>query len=163
MNLLAIDPGKITGISTWQGSERTALTRTGVGVIPGGIDGFLEWELDWGEENDNFLADYYDVVVIEGYRMDNRVQADRDGNALQIIGAVKAMFNDKRAGQLVIQPNTMKKLVGDDFLKAWNFWVTGGDVGWEDGRDCNDSMLHALAWAKQYHLPSQILYWHGNE
>ena len=53
-----------------------------------------------------------------------------------------------------------KSLVGDDFLKEHDLWLTGKDVDHEDARDANDAMLHLFAHAKRIrHMPTLEAYW----
>jgi hypothetical protein len=131
--LLSIDPGKVTGWSLWTWSKTQPLERVKYGVIPGGVYGFIEW---WRR-----IEPEPDEIVFERFFLGDDFVNDRTMQASLIEGALLARV-DKRA-------------VPDRVLKVHGLWLTGTEVDWEDGRDVNDTQIHALAWAKrQEHEPT---------
>ena len=119
-------------------------------LVQGGIEGFDEWFSNTFWDDDRFTRD--DVMVCEEFIQDGRTPKV-DTNALLIQGYLIGAwgFNDVKW-----QRNAMKNAkTGDALLKQHGLWLTGKQVGWKDGRDVNDSQLHALAWAKNNHAPSQ--------
>lgn len=157
--LLAIDPGYATGISMWFVPNDAPIERKGFLLISGGADAFIDWLLfdDLLDEFDDVVDQ--NIVVVEKYVDDGRTS--HDPNALEIQGFLKG-FDRAQGNQadkvwdFYWQRNSMKNTKnGDKLLKQHGYWLTGKQVGWKDGRDVNDSQLHALAWAKNNHRPSQ--------
>lgn len=143
--LLAIDPGKATGWSLWAYDSALALTRRDLGVIPGGVHGFILW---WRE-----LPHCIDEIVFETFRLGDDFVNDRTMQASQIEGALLALVPPEFP--IWWQRRSDKRAVPDHVLKRHGLWITGSAVDWEDGRDVNDSQIHALAWAKrQEHEPT---------
>lgn len=152
--LLAFDPGGATGWSLWLLDEDNPLQRVEYGLIQGGEDGFL----DWAEQHLGQLRP--DIIVCERFNPDLGTGDGRKSYEPMLIqGALKAICRALGI-EVIWQDIGMKSLCRDDVLKRSGLWVEGSDVGWEDGRDVNDSAIHALAWAKvSDHEPSVRCYW----
>jgi hypothetical protein len=147
--LLALDPGKTTGMSIWQYDAETPLTKIGHGQIEGGVEGFLEYFYPSG------MHMPWDVIVSESFVLDGRTP-NPDITPLKIEGVLEA--HAFRTGcQLRFQRNNFKAHVDDNKLKEHNFYVKGMPHS-------NDSMRHALAWAKtSYHRPTLDTYFKVEE
>jgi hypothetical protein len=143
--LLSLDPGKVTGWSLWTWDHVNALERVKYGVIPEGIYGFIAW---WHRTNPRV-----DAIVFERFFLGDDFVNDRTMQASLIEGALLALVPP--AFPTYFQRRVDKRAVPDHVLKQHGLWLTGTQVGWEDGRDVNDSQIHALAWAKrQEHEPT---------
>ena len=151
--LLSIDPGLATGISLWRVPSNEPLERVDYWLVKDGLRGFMSWVYD------HFL-DGFSFVVLEEFIQDGRTPRV-DTNALEIQGYLKgtSQFLWPENQKLYLHRNSRKTTVGDKLLKQHGFWLTGRDVAWTDGRDVNDSQLHALAWAKDNHAPSREYFW----
>ena len=168
--VMAIDPGVATGIAIGRHSDTMPMEVIFNGIIPDGVVGFSQWLHDTNDaksiiENDcsyNFPEEYEELdyhleVVCEDFKL-------RGGNfspdltPLRIEGVVIDHF-----GSVVTwQAPADKKMVGDKFLKAYGFWVTGADVDHEDGRDANDAMLHLFVRAmRTRHMATLKTYFKG--
>jgi hypothetical protein len=147
--LLAIDPGFATGISLWRVPEDEPIERESYWLVPGGINGFLEW----------YLLAYpdFDFLVAEEFIQDGRTPRV-DVNALEIQGWLKG-WDKMNDWEIFWQRNAMKRHAPDKLLKQHGFYVTGKQVAWIDGKDVNDSFRHALAWAKINHRPTLEFIW----
>lgn len=127
--LLALDPGKTTGASTWTYGIEQPLTLEWYGQIEDGIDGVI-----------NFLyGKSFDVIVSESFVIDGRTP-NPDITPLRIEGVLEyhCYLNEK---QLRFQRNNFKKHVSDELLKHHALYVPGMP-------HANDSMRHALAYMK---------------
>lgn len=164
---LAIDPGKATGVAIGRVTETEPLEIIYTAIIPFGVKGFIEWlqatnegrhitEMDcmknFPESYSNI--DYHLDVICETFRL--RGGGNPDLEPLRIEGVLIDRF-----GSVVHwQDPSDKSLVGDDFLRNNNFWVTGKQVGHTDGRDANDALLHLFARTlKMKHYPTLDAYW----
>lgn len=146
--LLSIDPGWATGVSLWTVPDDEPIERQAYWLVVGGPEGFNEW---W--RND---GPWVDLVICEEFIQDGRTPKV-DTNALQIEGYLMGVWGIDR---VIWQRNAMKNTkTGDVLLKQHGLFLTGKLVHWKDGRDVNDSQLHALAWAKNNHRPSQEFFW----
>lgn len=144
--LLAIDPGWATGISVWRVPEDEPIEREAYWLVKGGPSGFDEWWTEVFWDDDRF------EIVCEQFIQDGR-SPKVDPNALQIEGYLMGVWG---IDEVIWQRNSMKNTKsGDKLLKQHGYWLKGSEVNWKDGRDVNDSQLHALAWAKNNHAPSQ--------
>jgi hypothetical protein len=145
--LLAIDPGKATGVSLWNYEPDAPFERINYWLVQNGSKGFR----DWFREADFGVA----VIVCESFKPDGRTKAP-DLNPVRVETVLEVLWGD----DVIFQPNTMKTNVPDALLKKHGLWVTGADVDWVDGRDVNDSQIHALAYAKSiHHVPTIRKYW----
>ena len=144
-SLIAIDPGKSTGIIEGTYSENQPLEIMSKTVTHNGIQGFAEWYWEgvpfWSHEP---------IWIVEDFTLRGSNDFVADLSGVEIIGFLKGM-----AIPVHWQSRTLKHLVPDLVLKHNGYWFTGKDVGHTDGRDCNDAAIHALAWlAKQKHEPT---------
>lgn len=139
--LLALDPGKTTGMSIWGYDAETPLTLIGSGQIELGVDGFLEYlypsdgkQMRW------------DVIVSESFVLDGRTP-NPDVTPLKIEGILQAHAH--RTGCLIrFQRNNFKSHVSNESLKRFGLYVPGKP-------HAMDSMRHALAFAKTtHHMPT---------
>lgn len=152
--ILVFDPGEVTGWSLWNFASEYPLQRLEFGVIPGGVDGFL----DWLEEHLGILA--VSIVICEWF---NPALGTGGGfknyEAMEIQGALRGACR-ALAIDLVKQQVDMKAECTDDALKRAGLWIENAEVEWEDARDVNDTQRHALAFAKsQDHEPTIRAIW----
>lgn len=150
-HILAIDPGVATGITLGWFNEYHPFERTGFWCVKGGLDGFLSW-YHGTAPNEAYMARW----VAERFVLrDNDFIANTE--PLRIEGAMEALGLHP-----TYQLRTDKALVKDEVLKARGLWVTGKMCGHTDGRDVNDSAIHALAHLKKLkHKPTLLHYWGG--
>lgn len=146
MRLLAIDPGMATGWSCWEVAEHKAMWRVEYGLIPAGVDGFIEWF-----RGNRWRADR---IAFERFVLGGDVDYP-NLEPLKIEGALRAMWD----GPVDWHLRSDKRHVTDKQLREWGFWVTGSQVDWTDGRDVNDAAIHALTWGKWNHLPTLEHFW----
>jgi hypothetical protein len=148
--LLALDPGKTTGMSIWMYDAETPLELAGYGQIEGGVEGFLEYLYP---QDRRYMP--WDVIVSESFVLDGRTP-NPDITPLKIEGILEAHAH--RTGTLVrFQRNNFKAHVDNDKLKEFGFYVKGKP-------HAMDSMRHALAWAKtSYHRPTLDAYFKVEE
>lgn len=153
--LLAIDPGKATGwaVLNYDCGEPANLVEAW--TTHDGIEGFSDmyWNTRDHANGAELLSDTFDDVVCEGFVLRNNGFVPAL-NAVEIIGFLKGM------GESVNwQLRTDKALVPDRILKEHGLWQTGKMVGHTDGRDCNDAIIHGLAYLfKTRHVPTIAKY-----
>jgi hypothetical protein len=166
--VMAIDPGKATGVAIGRYSIQDPIEVIFTGIIRGGTYGFAEWLFNTRDaktiiDNDcsyNFpdeydSLDYHLDVVCENFK-------PRGGNfipdlePLRIEGIIMDHF-----GNIVNWHSPAdKSMVGDDFLKKHGLWLTGKDVDHDDARDANDATIHLFAHAMRIrHIPTLEAYW----
>ena len=147
--LLALDPGKTTGVSIWQYDADTPLTHIGHGQIPDGVYGFIDYFYPQG------MAQPFDVIVSEQFILDGRTP-NPDITPLHIEGVL--LGHQERTGKQVrFQRNNFKKHISDEFLKEHNFY-------WPGSPHAMDSARHALAYMKtSYHAPTLNTYFKVEE
>lgn len=147
--LVSVDPGLATGVTLGSYDDIHAWERIDFWLIKNGLDGFLDW--------------YHGVAPDRAYSAcwvsERFILRDNDFIAntepLRIEGAMIALGLDP-----IFQQRTDKALCKDEVLKRHKLWVTGKQCGHTDGRDVNDSCIHALARMKKLkHLPSLERYW----
>lgn len=148
--LLALDPGKTTGMSIWMYDAETPLELAGYGQIDGGVDGFLEYLYP---TNGKFMV--WDVIVSESFVLDGRTP-NPDVTPLHIEGILEAHAH--RTGcQLRFQRNNFKSHVSNESLKRLGLYVPGKP-------HAMDSMRHALAFMKTtMHRPTLEAYFKVEE
>lgn len=166
--VMAVDPGRATGVAIGRYSVNMPVEVIYTGIIPGGTTGFAEWlhqtnDGKYVAETDcsyNFPENYGDLdwhldVVSETFKhRANKFVPDTE--PLRIEGVLIDHFGST----MVWQTPADKTLVGDDFLKTNDLWVTGKDVDHTDGRDANDAMIHLFVYMmRQRHLPTLEAYW----
>lgn len=154
--LLAFDLGEANGWSYWTLSSTTPITRLDYGLVPGGLNGLLDWlEVHLSPLNPSY-------VVCEKFETDGR-----PGSIVGVPGegAVAALARVQLGIEVDWQTNVYKRQVSDDDLRAAGLWLTAKADGipWKDADDVNDSQRHALAWAKtRDHQPTIAAYWPDN-
>lgn len=144
-SLIAIDPGKATGIIIGSYSETEPLKIMSNWVTHNGIKEFAQWY--WGE---SLFWSHMAEWIVEDFTLRGSNDFVADLSGVEIIGFLKGIYL-----QVHWQSRTLKHLVPDSVLKHNGYWTTGKAVGHTDGRDVNDATIHALAWlAKQKHEPT---------
>ena len=133
-HLLALDPGRTTGMSIWQYDAETPLTLVGSGQIENGVEGFLEYLYP-----DPIKYMNWDVIVSESFVLDGRTP-NPDVTPLHIEGILESHAH--RTGCLLrFQRNNFKAHVDNDLLKKFGLYIPGKP-------HAMDSMRHALAYMK---------------
>lgn len=148
--ILALDPGKTTGWSTWRMMPFEPIEHLDHGMVPGGVEGFIQWVhgMEWTEE---FRKSRALRVVSETFVLDGRTRKP-DVTPLKIEGALSVLFPG-----WVGQRNTFKSHAPDELLKAHGLWWKGA------GHD-RDSARHAIAYAKaRKHIPTIRHFWPPRE
>lgn len=166
--VMAVDPGKATGVAFGRYSITMPMEVIFTGIIGGGTYGFAEWLHNTHDgrtiiENDcsyNFPENYDDLdyhmdVVCENFKLRGGNFAP-DVEPLRIEGVIMDHF-----GSVINwQAPADKSMIGDDFLKKHDLWLTGKDVDHEDARDANDAMIHLFVHAMRIrHMPTLETYW----
>ena len=149
-HILALDPGKTTGMSIWEYDAETPLSYVGHGQISGGVDGFIEYLYPV-----NVLPRQWDVIVSESFVLDGRTP-NPDVTPLKIEGVLESHAH--RTGTLIrFQRNNFKKHVDNDLLKKH-------DLYWPGYPHAMDSARHALAYMKtSMHLPTLNRYFNDDD
>lgn len=166
--VMAVDPGKATGVAFGRYSITMPMEVIFTGIIGGGTYGFAEWLHNTHDgrtiiENDcsyNFPENYDDLdyhmdVVCENFKLRGGNFAP-DVEPLRIEGVIMDHF-----GSVINwQAPADKSMIGDDFLKKHDLWLTGKDVDHEDARDANDAMIHLFVHVMRIrHIPTLEAYW----
>jgi hypothetical protein len=164
--VLAVDPGQATGVAIGRYTDELPLKVIFTGIINGGTYGFSKWlddTNDCGSIIDKHMCDNALSPIGAELRVVSENFKLRGGNfapdlePLRIEGVLIDHFWDT---SLSWQAPADKGLVGDEFLKRHNLWLTGKDVDHTDGRDANDALLHLFAFAmKTKHRPTLEAYW----
>ena len=151
-DILAIDPGLINGVAygTYSDTEPFVL-KDFFAVDFDGLD-----EIIW-----NGMHPWYDKLIIERFIPQSGAEytlAEDDLAAVETIGMLKhGLVHD--SSEVYWQTRSDKWDVPDRILKDNGFWKTGSDVGWTDGRDVNDAIIHILHYLKSInHLPTLRAY-----
>lgn len=166
--VMAVDPGRATGVAIGRYSVSMPVEVIYTGIIPGGTLGFCEWLHDTQDgkyvvENDcsyNFPDHWGDLewhldYVCETFKPRGGNFAP-DSEPLRIEGVMMDHFGNN----VIWHTPADKSLIGDDFLKEHQLWVTGKEVGHTDGRDANDAIIHLFVhMMRQRHLPTLEAYW----
>lgn len=166
IRLLAIDPGKNTGIALGTFADDQPFELLTRWQVHGGVEGFRQW---WKEERPD-----YDVLVVEKFVLArNDFQADL--TPVFIEGALCMDLEPQEWRKVVWQQRTQKALltgyppeaktkaqrqrVRFNFLKEFGLHAKG-----TDNDDSNDAITHALVYLKkQRHLPTLREYWPPRE
>jgi hypothetical protein len=137
--LLALDPGKTTGMSWWYYDDTSHLALLRYEQIKGGLDGVID-ELISKSPN------LYNFIVCESFKLDGRTP-NPDVTPLQIEGVLS--YCSKFYGiPVVYQANNMKAHATDEFLKKHDLWFKGAP-------HATDSARHAIAYMKRIkHRPT---------
>lgn len=165
---MAIDPGRATGIAEGHYSDTEPLTFTDIYVTPDGIEGFAPIWRDAMVAVDDFIVETFVPRA-------NEFIANVDG--VEVIGLIKGAMYIEEADSNVMphewhfQARTEKaallgakesnsETANNAWLKDHGLWQTGKMVGWKDGRDANDAIIHALVHMKKIrHVPTLLHYW----
>lgn len=163
--LLAIDPGKNTGIALGFYDDETPYELRERWQVHGGLDGFKHW---WPRNEDHW---YWADLVVEKFILDPSNQFTADLTPVHIEGALSVLLDrTERTHRVAWQPRTDKSLLTGypagatsaqkqrarfDFLKRFDLFEPG-----TDNDDSNDAITHALVYLKkQRHLPTLRKYW----
>jgi hypothetical protein len=142
--LLALDPGKTTGISIWQFDANTPLTHIAHHQCEQGLEGFIRFMMPHEK------VAPFDVIVSESFKLDGRTP-NPDITPLKIEGALDVMSVLMQA-PLYFQPNNFKAHVDNGKLKEHNLY-------WPGQQHAMDSARHAITWAMiQRHMPTLLEY-----
>ena len=166
--IFAVDPGKATGVAFGRISELEAVEIIYAGIIPGGTQGFIEW-LDLTDDGyyvaradcekyypDEYRRMDYQVNVVSEMFQARMNRFVPDLEPVRIEGVLIDRFRKHMNWQSPLD----KTLVGDEFLKRHDLWLTGSMVEHIDGRDANDALLHMFAYLmKRKHVPTLSYYW----
>lgn len=128
--IVALDPGKITGVAYGQFSNESPLALIKVEAVP------YNWlDQEWWSD----IYAHHDIFVSESFTLrDNAFMADL--TPVKIEGMMDLMLD----GMVNYRQPALKTQVPDTVLKEHGLWQTGKDVDWEDGRDANDAIIHLL-------------------
>ncbi len=130
-SIIALDPGKITGVAVGMYTDTEPVQIRTARVIT-----YAQLTQPYFWEN---LNSRYDVIVSEKFILaDNKFQADL--TPVRIEGMMDLML----PGKVAYRTRNLKSQVPDDILKEHGLWAVGKDVDWEDGRDANDAVIHLL-------------------
>lgn len=159
--LVSLDPGKVTGCAIGCFTDTTPYERLDYFAIQGGLEGFIDFaESRWCCEEtmslwEDPLHEGLDPILISERFVLRSNAFVADTTPLLIEGAMAAWHLDP-----VYQLRSDKALVPDQILKDNGWWVTGKMCGWKDGRDVNDSLIHALVYLKRKkHEPTLRKLW----
>lgn len=152
--ILSIDPGLITGLSIGHFSYKDGYT-----LQKTWTRGFQELSDDlW---NETIPYDNKTIKVIERFVPQsgaNYTLKEDDLAGVEVIGMLKHALNLPE--QINWRTRSQKSIAGspeksDQILKDHGLWQEGAMVDWHDGRDANDSILHALGYLKDTnHMPT---------
>lgn len=133
--ILAIDPGKRTGIAVIVYTEGTAPQIAFTEEVYDGLKGFQTWWDEWRPD--------YDTLVVENFIPREGVRGI-DYTPLHIIGWL-SQFNP-----ILQSPAGRKKAVPDNALKRLGLYLPG-----EPNRNAREAVRHAVWWLKnQGHKPT---------
>lgn len=150
--ILSIDPGLITGLSFGYFTDEEGYT--------------LEeaWTRDFQGLSDDLWNDLLPrnaVKVVERFVPQSGAEytlKEDDLAGVEVIGMLRhaldypPQINWRTRGQKSIAGSPEKS---DQILKDHGLWQTGTLADWHDGRDANDSILHALGYLKDTnHIPT---------
>jgi len=146
-NLWSFDFGETTGVSLGFYGPTTAYRLLKAWEVQGGAEGFL----DWCRSVDNKMSTL-DTVVAERFVL-NPGEVFRflpDLTGVPIEGILMALSPAPIYWRL-----RAEKTVDDQILKDHGLWQSGQGTNHDDGRDANDTIVHALGHLRdKYHLPT---------
>lgn len=154
-DVAVFDPGKATGVAICHWGEQAPFEVVEKYIVPGGPAGF-----------GNFIRPMHDLIGSDRIIYEKFIMRG-GGPAVDLTGVqVEGVLLDWLSlegydlDRIVAQNRTHKHNVPDSILKAHGLWVTGKDVGWEDGRDANDAIIHGLYYAAfvEKHKPTLAKY-----
>ena len=150
--ILSIDPGLITGLSI------------GYYDLTDGYELDRAWTRDFdGLSDDLWNRDFPTGVltIIERFVPQSGAEytlKEDDLAGVEIIGMLRHVLD--YTNNIFWRTRSQKSIAGspeksDQILKDHGLWQTGSMVDWHDGRDVNDSILHALGYLKDInHIPT---------
>lgn len=142
MKLLSLDPGGTTGYALIEYDDNY-FRITDSGQVPGGLQGFLEWDSDFYE------AIGLDLVVCESFTLREGIYG-ADLSPVYIIGALEARYDDT---EIVYQEPKLKPLCDDDRLKKMGFHERGKPHR-------NDAVRHGIIYLRNNkHMPTLLAGW----
>lgn len=158
-HLLSIDPGLVTGLSLGYYDDKTAYDLEWVAALT--FDQLREsyWE-------GNLVGGGLEVVIERFIPQSGASYTlmEDDLAGVEVIGLTRFIYDED---ELHYRMRSQKVIAGtlamsDEILKAHEMFFTGEQVHWTDGRDVNDSLLHALGYLKdKNHKPTLKEYFRG--
>ncbi len=153
--ILAIDPGKSSGIVQGHYSDKDAFAITDRWTVLGGLEGFMRW-LD----NEAYRIEQADTLVVERF-IPKSTPVVPDVTPLRIEGAIEYVCHNAGQGihwqlpsaKALVTPGTQ----GDRFK-----WLAkhGLHVPGTANDDVNDAVLHCLSYLKtKKHGPTLAAFW----
>ena len=150
--ILSIDPGLITGLSVgyYSNTEAYVLEQAWTREFDGLSDDLWNRDFPIGE-----------LTIIERFVPQSGAEytlKEDDLAGVEVIGMLKHCLDSPR--QIIWRTRSQKSIAGspersDQILKDHELWQTGSMADWHDGRDVNDSILHALGYLKDInHMPT---------
>jgi len=129
--MLTLDPGGTTGVAlfAYDDTEYELLWKK---QIPNGLQGFLDWHWDEGED----IA--VDTIVCESF--DLRAGVYPDLSPVYIIGALEALWPNALV-EIVYQKPSMKHLCDDTVLKRMKLHFPGKG-------HANDAIRHGIIYLR---------------
>ena len=113
MNILAIDPGNVTGVAFYNTGRVTRRAPPQVEEIPGGLYGFVEWWVD--DQADGWPALYgpYDLILVEDFIIKvDTAKKTREPAAYELLGWIKGMTYVEQIKLDVIGPGQHTEFSG---------------------------------------------------
>ena len=151
-HILSIDPGLITGLSIgyYSDTEAYSLERAWTRSFQ-----------DLSDELWNDLIPHGMLKVVERFVPQSGAEytlREDDLAGVEVIGMLRHALDDPQ--NIIWRTRSQKSIAGspensDQILKDNELWQTGTLADWHDGRDVNDSILHALGHLKDTnHMPT---------
>lgn len=141
----AFDPGRITGFAEGVYGPDFPLEIGSISAVE--LDRFVPFvrSLVRLDRKPSF-------VISEGFKARTNNNFVADDTPKKVEGMLEALFPQT----VIYRPRTKKAQVPDEILKEHGLWQTGKTVGWEDGRDANDAIIHLLGFVAfdQRHVPT---------
>lgn len=157
--LLALDPGGVTGWSTWLLDDDVPLMRADYGLIKGGLRGMVQWM------SQNLGVIRPDVTACEKFNLDKRTH-DPDLTPVYIEGALVAVYDALGIEEPEWQATDTKAMTNNEALRRAGLWIFPREakvdpkIMHRDADDVHDTYRHALGWARLHdHMPTVEMYW----
>lgn len=162
--LVAVDPGGASGVAEGHYSDTEPLEFDNIYTIPEGVNGFSEVYWNGFDRPEQM---YGDELVVETFvNRSNEFLANLE--SVEVIGFIKGTTHNWREphwqqrtdkAALTGAGESASEVRNNNFLKRHGLWQTGKMVGWKDGRDANDAIIHALVYMKKIrHMPTLLKY-----
>ena len=127
---VAFDPGYATGMASGRIVDDGPLELLDAAIVP-----YEFWQPAWYELLG--AADQITPIAEKFTLRDNEFRADL--TAVRIEGTLELLWD-----HINWRDPSTKTQVPDEVLRDIEWWQTGSDVDWEDGRDANDAIIHLL-------------------